>query len=113
MNAREQTASRPTGTNARQNAEIEALKAQVELLTAMVGNIAPGRATRPILDNDEASKAVLAARSPKPKTYRALMDGTDLAQGFIPAGTIFTTTQPQGSWMELIEDGSGDENAEG
>lgn len=113
MNVKEQTAPRPTGANARQNAEIEALKAQVELLTAMVGNIAPGRATKPIPDNDEASKAVLAARSPKPKTYRALMNGTDLAQGFIPAGTIFTTTQPQGSWMELIEDVSEDEIAEG
>jgi hypothetical protein len=111
MTAKEQTVSRPTGTNARQNAEIEALKAQVEMLTAMLGNIARGRATKPIPSNEEASKAVLAARSPTPKTYRALMDGTDVAQGFIPAGTIFTTTQPQGSWMELIEDGS--DNAQG
>jgi len=94
--------SRPTGKNAAQDAELAALKAQIETLTAMVA-AQPKPKPFAVLNNDEASKAVIAARSKEPKTYRALMDGTDLTQGFIPAGTIFTTTQPKGSWMEPVD----------
>jgi len=92
---------RPTGKNSEQDAEIAALKAQIETLTAMVTK-APKAAGAPT--SKAASEAVIAARSDKPKTYRALQAGTDLTQGYIPEGTVFTTTQPQGSWMEPVED---------
>lgn len=103
---------RPTGKNAEQDAELSALKAQVELMAeqkaamtaAMSAPAAPARKAAPlVVDNDEAAKAVLAARSDTPKTYRALQDGTDITQGFIPVGTVFSTTQPPGSWMEEVE----------
>jgi hypothetical protein len=110
---------RPTGKNAEQDAELAALtatvKAQADAMAAMEERMnamlaaqqqpAPS-ASKPAaltLNNDEAAKAVVAARSDKPKTYRALMDGTDITQGFIRAGTVFSTTQPQGSWMEEAE----------
>ena len=101
---------RPTGKNAEQDSEIAALKALVEQQGEMIAKLAAATAApKPaanigVIDNKEASKLVEAARSKKPKTYRALQDGTDLKQGFIRAGTVFSTTQPQGSWMELVED---------
>lgn len=52
----------------------------------------------------EAREAVLAAHSEEPKTYLALQNGIDHKQGFIKEGQKFTTTQPQGEWMELVED---------
>ena len=52
----------------------------------------------------QAKKEIEAAHSKEPKTYLALQNGVDFKQGFIPEGKKFTTTQPQGSWMELVED---------
>jgi hypothetical protein len=91
--------TRPTGTNAEQNEKIAALEAKIEALLAAQ---APKRVVA-ALPPEEAIAAVLAARG-EPKTYRALMDGTDIKQGVVKAGEVFTTTQPQGSWMELVEE---------
>lgn len=121
-NAGEGETTRPTGKNAEQDADIAAVMATNEMLTKQMAQMseqmaaitaalaangaAPAAKTKPtlgIINNDEASKAVLAARAKEPKTYRATQDGTDLTQGFIPAGTVFTTTQPKGSWMEPVE----------
>lgn len=116
---------RPTGKNAEQDAEIAALTATSEALveqmaamqeqmTALLAAVATGGAAptavatvaAPVkpLSGEEASKAVIAARSKEPKTYRALQDGTDLTQGIIKEGEGFTTTQPQGSWMQPVEE---------
>jgi hypothetical protein len=48
----------------------------------------------------EARDEIEAKRGGKPKTYLALSAGTDYRQGFIPAGTTFTTDMPKGEWME-------------
>jgi hypothetical protein len=88
------------------NAEIEALKAQIEELTKLVASQQPAPAPKRVVaavPPEEARAAVLAARG-EPKTYLALMDGTDIKQGVVKAGEVFTTTQPQGSWMELVEE---------
>jgi hypothetical protein len=84
-----------------QSAEIEALKAKIAALEA--AKPAAPVTTLAAINNDAASAAVLAARGKEPKTYRALADGTDINQGIIKEGEVFSTTQPQGSWMELID----------
>jgi hypothetical protein len=94
---------RPTGKNAEQDAEIARLTAEVKALKA-AQPAAPAARVVAALPPAEARKKVLAAFNKKPKTYRALQNGTDFVQGFIPEGAVFTTTQPQGSWMELVED---------
>ena len=117
---------RPTGKNAEQDEQIAALTATHEALVAQMAAMQEQMAgitaalaksakapqtSAPVaapaigaIPNEEASKAVLAARSKEAKTYRALQEGTDINQGVIPAGALFSTTQPQGSWMELVED---------
>lgn len=52
----------------------------------------------------EQAKKEIEAEHGEPKTYIARSAGTDHKQGFIAEGQRFTTTQPQGSWMELVED---------
>lgn len=85
--------------------EIAELRQQVEVLMKQAGS--GGRRVFTItgaVPPEKAREEVLAARSEEPKTYRALENGTDLKQGFVPKGAIFTTTQPKGSWMEPVED---------
>lgn len=93
----------PKAKQATGAAEIAALKQQIEALTALVNSATKPKPALGVISNEEASAAVKAARSKTPKTYRALQNGTDLTQGFIPEGTVFTTTQPQGSWMEPVD----------
>lgn len=112
--AKAQPAKAPN-VNEKQNAEIEALKAEVATLKELLTSQSiPARAAapKPIPSAEQAREAVLKARSKKPRTYRALMDGVDIRQGIVKAGETFTTTQPQGSWMELVDADEADE-AEG
>lgn len=85
-------------------ATVAELEAQIEELKKLVGPSGKRgfkiNGPRPV---DEARKAILATRTGKPKTYRATQAGTDYKQGFIPAGKVFTTDMPQGSWMEEVK----------
>jgi uncharacterized coiled-coil protein SlyX len=84
-------------------AEIEKLK---KAKPAAAATEQPGRPqfkVKGAVDPKEGRKTILAGHSKKPKTYRALENGTDFKQGFIARGTIFTTTQPQGEWMEEVK----------
>lgn len=110
------TAAKPKAEEPQEAASVDpamqALLDKVAELTATVEELKaappPPAPTAPTIlygptPPDVARKAVLARRSKKPKTYRALRDGTDLSQGYIKAGEVFSTCQPQGSWMELVE----------
>lgn len=112
----EATKAQKPNVNTKQDAEIEALKAEIAALKELLSTPpAPASAAskfKPMPTAEDAKKAVLAARSKRPRTYRALMDGVDIKQGIVKAGETFTTTQPQGSWMELVDADEADE-AEG
>ena len=61
----------------------------------------------------QAREEILAAHSKEPKTYIALQNGIDHKDGFINEGRKFTTTQPQGSWMEEVDDAEEKPKAKG
>lgn len=83
--------------------QIAALTDQVTRLSAMVQQ-GPAPVVRTgAVDPKVASEKVKASHG-EAKTYRATDDGTDHKEGFVPRGKTFTTTQPQGSWMEEVEE---------
>ena len=94
---------RPTGKNAAQDAELAELRGMVQALTAALA--AGGKRVFKI-DSEvpaEVTRAAFAENSTEPRSYLALEDGTDINQGYITAGTIFTTTQPPGRWMQPVD----------
>lgn len=119
MSKAEQTAVEPEVASATPDSgeerltELEAQIAELkELLAAQASAPAPqviASGRRAFTVNGPRPKAqakaeVEAAHSKKVKTYIAVQNGTDFKQGFIPVGTVFSTTQPQGSWMEAVDD---------
>lgn len=95
-----------TNTDALRIAELEKALAAAEKARAKAEAIASTgksgftvRGPRPL---EQARAEIKAARSSKPKTYRALEEGVDYRQGLIPAGKVFTTDQPKGAWMEEV-----------
>lgn len=87
-----------------QNNDLAALQAQVQMLTTALAAGGKRMFKNPgPRDKAVGSKAVQEAHSEKLVTYRALENGIDHKQGFVPAGAIFSTTQPQGKWMEPVE----------
>jgi hypothetical protein len=95
-----------SAVNAEQDAEIAGLKAQLDTLMKLVTVVAATKSGPPLsfpAQGAEAIKLIKAARTKERKTYRALEEGTDYEQGIVKAGELFTTNQPQGEWMELVE----------
>jgi hypothetical protein len=108
----EETETRPTGTNSRQDAEIAQLKGQIEALMKLIPATTAPAAKFTVTGEVPAdvTRAQVEEAKTEPTTYIALEDGTDLKQGFIKAGTRFTTTQPPAEWMQPVDDDEAQED---